>query len=303
MAITRIAHIADIHLPPVADSRPVGLSFKQFLGHLSWQRKRRFQHKEEILQRLIKDIKSQSCDHLCICGDMTNLSTKLEYQRATLWLHGIGDARDISIVPGNHDAYHHRFAKMMRLYWSPWMVDKDGMHVGVPFVRQVNDVAIIGVSSAVLTAPFMANGRVTKEQISAVRSILDGLAEEEIKTGRTFYKMMLIHHPPVKGLAGWRRGLHNIEAVHRLIEDYDIRMVLHGHLHGPMCHKLVLGDQTVPILGTASASSNGYRGLPPSQYYMIDIESDQSQNAVYDVKITSRQYNPDKDVYQTVPMS
>ena len=69
-----------------------------------------------------------------------------------------------------------------------------------PFVRRFGDVALIALSSAIPTMPFMAAGRLG----SAQRALLSVALEELGRQG--LFRVVLIHHPPLAGQAGWRRG-------------------------------------------------------------------------------------------------
>ena len=82
-----------------------------------------------------------------------------------------GDARpaeDVSVVPGNHDAYvPGAFDKVCRA-WGAWM-SGDGLTApadrhAFPYLRVRGQVALIGVSTARATAPFMANGFFREDQ-------------------------------------------------------------------------------------------------------------------------------------------
>ena len=280
MCATRIAHIADLHIPPLPQNLG-SLSFKQVLGYLSWQGKRRHRHDSEVLDLLREDLKMQNCDHICVCGDQTNLGTEKEFQQATIWLQNLGPAQNISVVPGNHDAYSERYREYINLYWSPWMLDRDSKTVGLPFVRQVGDACVIGVSSAILTKPFMANGEVSTDQFEELDRLLAPLLKEDL------YRVLMIHHPPVMGLAAWRKSLNDIKKVQHYLERFKIDMVLHGHLHVPMRNHLVFGERHIPVLGAASGSSKGVK-IPPSQYFIIDVEK---VGGNWNVVINSRSYN------------
>ena len=54
---------------------------------------------------IVADIKASSPDHLAVTGDLVNLALDAEIEMARYWLETLGSPHDVSVVPGNHDAY------------------------------------------------------------------------------------------------------------------------------------------------------------------------------------------------------
>ena len=63
---------------------------------------------------------------------------------------------------------------MPQLHWGDYMRGDDG-DAAFPFLRRRGPLALIGLSSAVPTAPFMATGRLGAEQLARSRELLDQL--------------------------------------------------------------------------------------------------------------------------------
>ena len=63
----------------------------------------------------------------------------------------------MTVVPGNHDVYVREAANYAARQWSPYMCDDDGVE-GFPFVRRRSNIVLIGLSTGVPTAPFLATG-------------------------------------------------------------------------------------------------------------------------------------------------
>lgn len=292
MASTLIAHITDIHLPPFPDNSKPG-NIKQFLGYLSWNKKRKYTHSEHVLKLLKDDLQTQNCDHFCVTGDQTNLGTEQEFKNASMWLQGLDASDKISVVPGNHDAYGKNYIELEKIYWSPWMLDKTSSQVGLPFVRRAGNVALIGVSSAVKTAPFMADGRIIPAQYKAMEDMMACFEDHQ-----DYYKIVMIHHPPLSGVTSWRRGLHGVKKFQEFLKKHDINMVLYGHLHRPLFHKMSYQNKDLLFLGAGSASSNGHK-MRPAQYYLIQVDDSRGPKKV---DIRSRAYNPDKDMFEEVDL-
>ena len=98
-----LAHLSDLHMavkPELAQ-----LFSKRGLGYINWQRGRKLIHRPEVLEAVTRDLKAQSFDHIAVTGDLVNLSLPDEYAAAGAWLAALGNGRDVTVVPGNHDVY------------------------------------------------------------------------------------------------------------------------------------------------------------------------------------------------------
>ena len=76
---------------------------------------------DAVIDTIVADIKANAPDHLAITGDLVNLALDGEIEMAKHWLETLGPPHDVSVVPGNHDAYvPGAFDKVCRA-WAPWM--------------------------------------------------------------------------------------------------------------------------------------------------------------------------------------
>jgi hypothetical protein len=115
-----------------------------------------------------------------------------------------------------------------------------------PYVRRRGPVALVGVSTAVPTRPFMATGRLGELQIARVAKMLDTLRTEGL------FRVVMIHHPPVA--AAHHKCLTDAVAFQRKLADVGAELIVHGHDH---CHSLIwIGGRgaRVPVIGVPSAS-------------------------------------------------
>ena len=101
----RLAHISDAHLGPLPGVTYRDLASKRVLGYVNWQRNRRRTMHDAIIDTLVTDIKASDVDHIAVTGDLVNLALDGEIEMARLWLETLGAPHDVSVVPGNHDAY------------------------------------------------------------------------------------------------------------------------------------------------------------------------------------------------------
>src|SRR5690606_33033198 len=143
-----------------------------------------------------------------------------------------GAPHDVSVVPGNHDAYVPGSLDKACRAWAAWMRgDEAGRQVidrnAFPYLRVRGCVALIGVSTARATAPFMANGFFREGQALRLGRILDETA------ARGLFRVVMIHHPPVRGAVRQHKRLFGIGRFHKVMHRHGAELVLHGHSHDP----------------------------------------------------------------------
>jgi 3',5'-cyclic AMP phosphodiesterase CpdA len=153
------------------------------------------------------------------------------------------------MVPGNHDAYVRPALAAHAIHWHEFMRDDeaDTAALRFPFVRRRGPLALIGLSSAVPTAPFMATGRLGAEQIARLDALLERFAG--------ICRVVLIHHPP-QGRRGDRfKRLIDATALRDVLRRRGAELVLHGHDHVHALNWLDGPRGPIPALGVPSASA------------------------------------------------
>ena len=100
-----LAHLSDVHLPPLPPPGFSELMGKRMLGYLNWTRNRHTIHRRDVLDALVADVLAQRADHIAVTGDIVNLALAAEFAPARAWLESVGPPDRLSLVPGNHDAY------------------------------------------------------------------------------------------------------------------------------------------------------------------------------------------------------
>src|SRR5262249_58899101 len=158
LAMFTLAHLSDPHLAPLPRPRLVDLAGKRVLGWLNWRRTRAAIHRAEVADALVRDLKSQAPDHVAVTGDLVNVALAAEFAPARTWLDRLGSPHHVTLVPGNHDAYVRAALPWAAAHWGDFMRGDDG-GAAFPFLRRRGPLALIGLSTAVPTAPFMATGR------------------------------------------------------------------------------------------------------------------------------------------------
>jgi 3',5'-cyclic AMP phosphodiesterase CpdA len=269
----RLAHISDVHLGPLPDVTYRDLASKRMVGYVNWQRNRRHILHDGVLGSITTDIKAAGVDHLAVTGDLVNLALDGEIELAKLWLEALGPAVDVSVVPGNHDAYvPGAFDKVCRS-WGAWMTG-DGQNApadrhAFPYLRVRGSVALIGVSSARATAPFMANGFFREDQSHRLGALLDTTAKQGL------FRIVMIHHPPVRGAVAQHKRLFGIGNFQKTISRHGAELILHGHSHEATLYWIGgKKQQTVPVVGVAAGGQSIGGSHPAAQWNLLEISGE-----------------------------
>jgi 3',5'-cyclic AMP phosphodiesterase CpdA len=264
-----LAHFSDPHLAPLPEPRWTELIGKRITGYINWRRKRRFIHDPAALAGLVADMKRQAPDHIAVTGDLANLALPAEFPRGRDWLDSLGTAQDVSVVPGNHDIYVGEGATFAARQWGAHMSDDAGTD-GFPFVRRRGNVALIGLSSGVPTAPFLATGWLGTKQLAGLVETLTKLKREDV------FRVVLIHHPPVSEAARHKRLL-NAPVLLRVIAMHGADLLLHGHDHLHMLNWLEgPNGARVPAVGVPSGSAKPGTSKNAAAYNLYRIDGARS---------------------------
>jgi 3',5'-cyclic AMP phosphodiesterase CpdA len=254
-----LAHVSDLHM--AGRPRLAELVGKRGLGFINWHRKRKYIHRPDVLAAITGDLTAQARDHVAVTGDLVNFSLAEEYQRAAAWLATLGPPREVSVVPGNHDTYVRGSEAAPAAFWADYMRGDDGLD-RFPYLRRRGDVALIALSTALPTGPFMATGRLGSRQLARLADVLDQT--------RGLFRVVLIHHPPQ---SPWRRHLRRLidaPQLRAVLAAQGAELLLHGHDHrraviwldGPQGTK-------IPAIGVPSASARAPHGGEDGAGYNI----------------------------------
>jgi 3',5'-cyclic AMP phosphodiesterase CpdA len=148
-----------------------------------------------------------------------------------------------------------------------------------PYLRVRGNVALIGVSTARATAPFMANGFFMEGQADRLGKILRDTA------GQGLFRAIMIHHPPVRGAVSQHKRLFGIARFHKVIRKNGAELVLHGHSHLPSLFQIGLRGTKVPVVGVAAAGQAPGGKHPAAQYNLFDIDGEKGN---WRIRLTRR---------------
>ncbi|EAU42954.1 hypothetical protein FP2506_08931 [Fulvimarina pelagi HTCC2506] len=268
----RLAHLSDIHLGPLPELSLRELASKRVTGYVNWHRNRRRSMFGDTLTDLVLDMKHQRPDHIAVTGDLVNLATKKETVAARIWLEQLGVPHDVSLVPGNHDAYVPGALKRSFHEWHDYLIGDNPLAAignSFPYLRVRGKIAIFGVSTAEASAPFFATGSFRRGQALALAKLLESCRS----TGH--FRVVLIHHPPISGAASWHKRLIGKQFFSKVIRDVGAELVLHGHTHLDTLYWLEgPGHRKVPVVGVPSASQSPGSEKPAARYNLFEIDGE-----------------------------
>ena len=263
-----LAHLSDPHLGPLPDPRLRELISKRAVGFLNWHQRRAQRHHADLLATLVGDLKSSAPDHVAVTGDLVNISLEAEFPPARAWLETLGSPANVTVVPGNHDIYVRAGASHAGDYWGAYMRDSTaqvGPETAYPFVRRHGAVALIGLSSALPTLPFLATGRLGPGQLARLSEILRDLGREGV------FRVVLIHHPPVTARGKYFKRLVDAKNFRKVLAEHGAELVLHGHDHVPSLVWLKGPTARIPVFGVPSASCPPGYSPAPAAYNIYRI--------------------------------
>jgi 3',5'-cyclic AMP phosphodiesterase CpdA len=267
-----IAHITDPHLSPAPMPGFADLRLKRVMGFINWKRGRERLNDMALLKRLVEDLRAQRPDHVAVTGDLVNIGMPSEFKRAAAWMETLGEPSDVSFVPGNHDAYVRASMPLLEATFAPWTAgDTQRSGATYPYLRVRRGIAIIGLSSAVPTAPLMATGRLGKTQLEALAELLRETGAQGLA------RVVLIHHPPIARGAQPLRGLSDAVAFERVVRDFGAEAILHGHIHRQAVRSLpsraarTVGG-AVPVLSAPSAAAAASNLRYRAAYHLVRLD-------------------------------
>jgi len=288
-----LAHLSDPHLAPLPRPSLIELISKRVTGYINWQRRRRFIHDADVLAKMVADLKTQAADHIAVTGDLCNIALPEEFVRGATWLQSLSAPSDVTVIPGNHDAYVRSMMGEPQRCWGDYMRGDDLILVhsrtraqpaagpstgsGGNLERDPQSQPSATLSPRVRgdkqftgSFPFVRRrGPLALVALSTAVPTGIGMATGTLgaaqlaRLGETLaalareklFRVVLIHHPPVSQ-AKWYKRLTDAADFLRVIAAHGAELVLHGHDHLHMLNWLVGPNGTrVPAVGVPSASA------------------------------------------------
>lgn len=285
-----LAHLSDLHLSSLEGVEPRELLGKRMLGYVSWRLRRRHEHRADVLDALQADLKAERPDHIAVTGDLTHLGLPQEFRAASSWLRRLGAPERITVVPGNHDAYVREPWQATFAQWSAYMRGDDAgegaaAEDAFPSLRVRRHVALVGLSSAQPSAPFLATGRLGEGQLQRLDRILERTA------GAGMFRIVMLHHPPAAHTVRWRKSLRDGATLRAMLKRHEVELVLHGHAHFSAAAYLdpALGRNLA--IGVPSASAIGTKVDRHATYHVYRISR---ENDGWRLRVSVRTFSPEQ---------
>ncbi|MBV8652080.1 MAG: metallophosphoesterase [Alphaproteobacteria bacterium] len=175
-------------------------------------------HDPAVTEGLLADLAALRPDLVAVSGDLTQRARRHEFMAARDFLDRL--PAPSLVVPGNHDVPLYnvarrafrplaRFARYISATPQPFFAD--------------SEIAVLGLNTA--RAAALTNGRISREQIDAIRGRF-------VTLGGTAFRALVTHHPltppphaPERGIV--RRARYALDAV----AEAGIELILTGHYH------------------------------------------------------------------------
>lgn len=220
--MTRLIHFSDSHEEAVF---PRGLD-KRVLGYCNSHFKRRFQHKQDLLDQAVQRMIAEKPDAVLFTGDAVSTADPAEFAAALPHFLPLIEAEiPIFCTVGNHDVYvkNKRCRTAMESFYSA-LGNGDVDQPRCVRIGAGNDaVRLLLLPESRPTLPWLSCGYLSDESVS--------LAVAESEKNDTA-PLILAGHFPVRECT-WRRGLRNAENVRQLLAEGKITYSLCGHVHKP----------------------------------------------------------------------
>lgn len=262
----RIAHLTDIHVADETD----------YQDQDGWPARVR-KHSQELLERVLADIRAQAPDHVVLTGDLTQTARRGEFERARRHLDTHLQGIDVSVLPGNHDRWNPESTS----WFHEWFGDLASCELGgegFPYCHLRKNVALVGLDSSPWVPgvdPATVKGYVDAGQLLRLREI----TTDERVSGR--FVVALLHHHLRLSDEDARAAdpkdstpLQNAVDVQSALLEAGVHLVLHGHRHKQM--RIEIGDsgRTIPVLCPGSATRVDDRPDRTGRYGIYSIAGD-----------------------------
>ena len=292
-----LAHLSDPHIACMENITARDLVSKRLFGYLRWKLHRGAEHGSSVLSALQSDLTQTQPDHIAVTGDLTHLGLSAEYKKARQWLQGLGAPSQVTVIPGNHDAYVKIIWHQTMAHWTDYMIsdtprkdDQKAIHTAniFPSLRIRGCIAIIGVSTARPSAPHLAVGSIGAGQLQNLETILARTAQKQL------YRVVMIHHPPTPGIVSWRKRLTDAADLRSLLEQYGAELILHGHAHRTLHNYLPTPTGNIPVMGVPSISALGRTPERRARYNIYHITPGTDG---WKVRLEVRIYSPEENCF------
>lgn len=227
----------------------------------------------EQIEAIEAVIQQEKFDVVAISGDLSQRARSGEFQRARAFIRHAEQVSKTIVVPGNHDVKWWRapfeIGNHKRLYanYRTYIDEELEPVLRIPGATFVGLLTAHGVSRHTLTwnvRDIGVIGALHKAQIERA-------AGEFEKSPPDDWRVIVMHHNPVKGELSQRHGLRNTPRILGAFADIGVHAVLCGHDHQEAVHYIEHTKRGI-VISTAGTVSNRSRGGRPSSINVLDFQ-------------------------------
>lgn len=242
----RIAHLSDVHMLDVLTARST-TRYRLGVKAVSLGRTIDPEGRARKLARGLQAAKAAGANHVVISGDLTELGEPREFEH---FAHVLSDAHianeNITLVPGNHDAYTSRDSWKSAMTgplaaWSTTSAGEPGRMV------DRGHVVFLPIDTSCYQSIARSGGAFSHDAADIVerRAADPGLRDKAV--------VLVLHHPPITSdknpLWQWIDGLRGRSRIVDLLMKHTHVQLLHGHMHKVVDRVLGLGKARARIFG------------------------------------------------------
>ena len=226
----------------------------------------------EQIEAIEAVIQEEKFDVVAISGDLSQRARSGEFQRARAFIRHAQRVSKTIVVPGNHDVKWWRAPMAIGssdAMYANYMayIDKDLEPVlRIPGATFVGLLTAQGVSRHTLTWNLRDIGIIG----ALKKSQLERAEQEFGKSPPDDWRIIVMHHNPVKGELSQRHGLRNTPRILGAFADLGVHVVLCGHDHQEAVH-YIEHTKRGTVISTAGTVSNRSRGGRPSSLNVIEL--------------------------------
>src|SRR5215472_7943016 len=257
--VARIAHLSDVHIlePRPSSSRLHELTLK----FLSFGRVLDPQGRIRKLRDALLYAKRGGADHIVVSGDLTEVGTPGQFETFAEVLDDAGVVpENVTLVPGNHDAYTSGLA------WREALAGPLRAFAGASAeepgkVVDRGNVAILPLDVSYHQSIAWSAGELTAQAADALEVRL----QDPSLRGKSL--VVVQHHPPfahARSVWQWIDGLRGYARMQAVLGKHPGMQLLHGHMHRVVDR--IVGK--CRIFG-ASATVDDLPGSPRVRFYDV----------------------------------
>jgi 3',5'-cyclic AMP phosphodiesterase CpdA len=276
--VQRIAHISDVHLLDGRDAYDFRCRFVSIHRPLDAASRAK-----KFMSALRAALRS-GAHHVVLSGDLTEMGSPTEYEHLGELLHASGiDPDEVTLVPGNHDAYTAEDG-WRRALAGPLRAFARGSAEAPGKIVERGGLVLLPIDVTVHQTVARSGGELTAAAIEALEARFSdrALADKAV--------VVVQHHPPfgnprspwhfIDGLAGYARML-------TAMVRYPHVQLLHGHSHRIADRAVSLPRAPAPAIGDRLRSvAESVRALPRvfSASATVDDEPGRPRVRLYDLR-------------------